>query len=50
MVDVCIVLCLLSTGLSTCKAFDLRIAGISRKLESEREKYALRQHAAHLNS
>ena len=27
-----------------------RIAGISRKLESERKKYSLRPNAAHLNS
>ena len=64
MVDVHTLLWLRSAELS--KAFGLRnlcyskisvvmllwymIAGISRKLESERKKYALRQNAANLNS
>ena len=64
MGDVYTLLCLRSTEL--CKEFGLRnlyyskisvmmllgyrIAGISRKLEAERKKYALRPNAAYFNS
>ena len=47
MRDVCTLLCF---RLAVVKLLGYRIAGISRKLESERKKNALRLNAAYLNS